>query len=161
MNMNCLSELDESQLVDAEGVAHYHMMTGTVNWAIALGRYNILHAVSALSNEHTLIVLPHSSSNGGLIIPACSTSIELHVTAHGNHKTVGVKSFHHHKIPSSIKPSQLHAQLLVTIVAGSTPIPSSLMGQEDEDIRRSPLVHLHHIAEPCHLVLHPLHPLLA
>jgi hypothetical protein len=38
--MNC----HESQLVNAEGVLahlHYHMMTGSVNWAIALGRRDI------------------------------------------------------------------------------------------------------------------------
>jgi hypothetical protein len=87
MKMNCHSELDdELQLVDAEGAAHYHMMTGSVNWAIALGRHDIQHAVSApliSSSPH------HSSyhSSNGLIIPAC-TSIKLHVTARGNHKAV-------------------------------------------------------------------------
>jgi hypothetical protein len=48
MNMNSHSKLDESQLVDAEGVlAHYQMMTGSVNWAIALGRHDIQHAVAS------------------------------------------------------------------------------------------------------------------
>jgi hypothetical protein len=47
-SMNCLSEIDESQLVDAEGVAHYRMMTGSANWAIALGQHDIQHAVSVL-----------------------------------------------------------------------------------------------------------------
>jgi hypothetical protein len=53
--MNCHSELDESQLVDgAEGVAHYHIMvTGSVNWAIALGRHDIQHAVSAFLHSPT------------------------------------------------------------------------------------------------------------
>jgi hypothetical protein len=54
MSMDCQSELDDSPLVDAKGVAHYHtMMTGSLNWAIgALGQHDIQHAVSALSWAH-------------------------------------------------------------------------------------------------------------
>jgi hypothetical protein len=113
MNMNCHSELDdESQLVDAEGVAQYHMMTGSVNWAIALGRHDIQHAVSfcsALSHHHQHSSY-RSSSNNGLIIPAC-TSIKLHATAGGNHKAAGavggVISFHHF-LNKAIKFWSLH-----------------------------------------------------
>jgi hypothetical protein len=42
MNMNCHPELDDSLMVDAE----YHLRAGRVNWAIALGRHDIQHAVS-------------------------------------------------------------------------------------------------------------------
>jgi hypothetical protein len=90
MNMNCHSELDdESQLVDAEGVAHYHMMTGSVNWAIALGRHDIQHAVSCccssapLSHHHHSSYHSSTNSSNGIIIPACTTSINLDATAHG------------------------------------------------------------------------------
>jgi hypothetical protein len=59
-NMNCHSELDESQRVDGEGVlAHYHMMTGSMNWAISLGQCDIQHAFS------TLVVMANKSSKGG------------------------------------------------------------------------------------------------
>jgi hypothetical protein len=41
--------LDESP-IDAAGVGHYHTMTGSLNWAIALGQHDIQHAISALSS---------------------------------------------------------------------------------------------------------------
>jgi hypothetical protein len=49
--MNFHSELDDSPTVDAKGVGYYHTMTGSLNWAIALGRHDIQHAVSALSEK--------------------------------------------------------------------------------------------------------------
>jgi hypothetical protein len=81
MNMNCHSESDESQLVDAEGVAHYHMMTGSVNWAIVLvGRHDIQHAVSALlsvapCNNKNHVVAPPYHHEGHHICAAVMTSI--------------------------------------------------------------------------------------
>jgi hypothetical protein len=78
--MNCHSELDESQLVDAEGIAHYHMMTGSVNWAIALGRHDIQHAVSTLlsaapCNNNNHVVAPPYHHEGNHIVAAVVTSI--------------------------------------------------------------------------------------
>jgi hypothetical protein len=72
MNMNCHSQLDESQLIDAKGVAHHHMMTGSVNWAIALGRHDIQHAVPAL-----LSVAPCHNNNHVVAPPWVLTAIIL------------------------------------------------------------------------------------
>jgi hypothetical protein len=54
MNMNRHPELDDSLLLDAE----YHLRTGGVNWAIALGRHDIQHgAVVLLFSRRTAAVL--------------------------------------------------------------------------------------------------------
>jgi hypothetical protein len=64
MNMNCHPELDDSLLLDVE----YHMRTGGVNWAIALGRHDIQHSAVLLlfSRRRTAViivggVIPHIS----------------------------------------------------------------------------------------------------
>jgi hypothetical protein len=94
MNMNCHSELDYSQLVDAEGIAHYHMMTGSVNWAIALGRHDIQHAVSALlsatpCNNNNHVAAPPYHHEGHYILVAVMTSIS------GYLKNFPAKNDHH------------------------------------------------------------------
>ena len=42
-------ELDDSELLDAEGVQKYQSIIGSLQWAISLGRFDIATAVMTLS----------------------------------------------------------------------------------------------------------------
>jgi hypothetical protein len=49
-NSTTMEQVTISLLNNAQGVVHhYHTMTGRLNWAIALGRHDVQHVVSALS----------------------------------------------------------------------------------------------------------------
>jgi hypothetical protein len=136
MNMNCRSELDEasSQLVvvDAEGAAHYHMMTGSVNWAIALGRHDIQHAVSALSyccgnnvvappprsdHHHHSVDHHHSFDYSGFDTAFCCGGSALDsafgsTSAGGGSSSMQLVGFYHHESSRMTLQQQEEAPLL-------------------------------------------------
>ena len=43
-------ELDDSELLDAEGIAQYQSLIGSLQWAITLGRFDIATAVMTMSS---------------------------------------------------------------------------------------------------------------
>ena len=43
-------ELNESELLDAEGITQYQSMIGSLQWAISLGRFDIATAVMKMSS---------------------------------------------------------------------------------------------------------------
>jgi glycerophosphoryl diester phosphodiesterase len=95
MNMNCHSGLDESQLEDAEGVAHYHIMTGSVNWAIALGRHDdIQHAQSFLWSD-TIYWVTNTDFDQAVALEGTYDAYSFDRLAFNEHvsaiKTAGVK----------------------------------------------------------------------
>ena len=43
-------ELDDSELLDAEGIQQYQLLIGSLQWAISLGRFDIATAVMSMSS---------------------------------------------------------------------------------------------------------------
>ena len=46
-------ELDDSELLDADGVQQYQSLIGSMQWAISLGRFDIATAVMSMSSFQT------------------------------------------------------------------------------------------------------------
>ena len=47
-------ELDDSELLDADGIQQYQSLIGSLQWAISLGRFDIATAVMSMSSFHVL-----------------------------------------------------------------------------------------------------------
>jgi len=47
-------ELDDSELLDAEGIQQYQSLIGSLQWAISLGRFDIATAVMSMSSFRVL-----------------------------------------------------------------------------------------------------------
>ena len=46
-------EVDTSELLDNAGIKHYQCLIGELQWAVSLGRYDILQAVMSMSRFRT------------------------------------------------------------------------------------------------------------
>ena len=47
-------ELDDSELLDAEGIQQYQLLIGLLQWVISLGRFDIATAVMSMSSFQVL-----------------------------------------------------------------------------------------------------------
>jgi len=52
-------ELDDSELLDAEGIQQYQSLIGSLQWAISLGRFDIATAVMSMSSFKVLLHQGH------------------------------------------------------------------------------------------------------
>jgi hypothetical protein len=96
-------------LLNAEEIAHYHILAGRVNWAIALlGRHDVQHVISALSQTKLVNLLYVLDGNhfGGVAVAhhlQQQRPLNLLYVLDGNHFG-GVAVAHHLHLSRTLNP---------------------------------------------------------